>query len=75
MNMNQIDEKDTLFEDYDFSDGVRGKHYKQYRTGTHLVLLDPEMAQLFKDSASVNAALKRLIEIAPDYVAKDEKVS
>lgn len=71
--INQVNEEDIMFEEYDFSKGVRGKHYKQYRKGTNLVLLNPEMAQIFKDSASVNAALKMLVQIAPDYVAETQK--
>lgn len=68
--MNQADEQDTMREEYDFSNGVRGKHYRAYRKGTNLILLEPDMAKIFKDSAAVNAALKKLTEIAPEYVLK-----
>ncbi len=68
--MNQVDEQDTMREEYDFSGGVRGKHYRAYREGTNLILLEPDMARIFKDSAAVNAALKKLTEIAPEYVLK-----
>ncbi len=67
--MNQPNEQDTMREEYDFSDGVRGKHHKAFHQGTNLVLLDPEIAKVFKDSATVNAALKMLAKIAPEYVA------
>jgi hypothetical protein len=67
--MNQSDEQETMREEYDFSGGVRGKHYEAYRKGTNVVLLEPAMARIFKDSAAVNAALKKLIELAPDYVS------
>jgi hypothetical protein len=50
--------------DYDFSDGVRGKYKDRYSLGTNLVLLDPELAQAFPDSKSVNDALRALVEIA-----------
>jgi len=40
--------------EYDFSHGVRGKHYEAYRAGTNVVLLDPDVAEAFADSASVN---------------------
>ena len=36
-------------EEYDFSGGVRGKHYEAYRQGTNLVLLEPEIARMFKE--------------------------
>ncbi len=67
--MSQVDEQDTMGEEYDFSGGVRGKHYQAYRQGTNLVLLDPDMANIFKDSAAVNSALRRLVKIASEYVS------
>lgn len=62
--MKQSDEEDTLRPEYDFSTGVRGKHHEAYRSGTNVVLLDPDVAEVFKDSASVNAALRTLTEVA-----------
>ena len=44
--------------------GVRGKYYKQATAGTNLVLLEPDVARAFPDSASVNRALRLLQEIA-----------
>ena len=55
---------DDLRPEYDLSrlgPGVRGKYYRQAVEGTNLVLLDPELAQVFKDSASVNRALRLLL--------------
>jgi hypothetical protein len=46
--------------EYDFSGGVRGKHGDRYRQGTNVVLLDPELAEAFPDSKSVNDALRAL---------------
>ena len=62
--MNQEPEEDTLREEYDFSGGVRGKHYTAYQQGTNLVLLEPDVAKIFKDAASVNAALRMLAKLA-----------
>jgi hypothetical protein len=50
--------------EYDFSGGVRGKHGDRYRQGTNVVLLDPELAEAFPDSKSVNDALRALVAIA-----------
>jgi hypothetical protein len=50
--------------EYDFSGGVRGKYVKRYRSGTNVVLLDPELAEAFPDSKSVNDALRALVAIA-----------
>ncbi len=68
--MSRVDEQDTMREEYDFSGGVRGKHYQAYRQGTNLVLLDPDVANIFKVSATVNSALRKLVKIAPEYVSK-----
>jgi len=50
--------------EYDFSEGVRGKYVDRYRRGTNVVLLDPELADAFPDSKSVNDALRALVAIA-----------
>ncbi|MDP2324828.1 MAG: hypothetical protein Q8N51_12460 [Gammaproteobacteria bacterium] len=46
---------------YDFSKGVRGKYAKRYKEGTNVVLLDPDVAREFPDSAAVNEALRQLL--------------
>jgi hypothetical protein len=62
--MSKTIENNELRPEYDFSGGVRGKHYKAFREGTNLVLLDPDIARVFKDSEAVNHALRLLIELA-----------
>lgn len=59
--------EDELRPEYDFSQmqgGVRGKYVERYRTGTNLVLLDPDVAQAFPNDAAVNEALRLLVQIA-----------
>ncbi len=51
-------------DEYDFSGGVRGKYVEQYKHGTNVVLLEPELAKAFPDSKSVNDALRALLSIA-----------
>ena len=53
----------------DFSGGVRGKHYEAYRSGTNVVFLDPDVAEVFKDSAAVNRALRLLLDLAKAQAA------
>jgi hypothetical protein len=64
----EVDElEDELRPEYDFSKmagGVRGKYVERYRAGTNLVLLDPDIAQAFPTDASVNEALRLLLQIA-----------
>ena len=57
-------DQDEMRPEYDFSGGVRGKYADRYRRGTNVVLLDPEIAEAFPDSDSVNAALRALLAIA-----------
>lgn len=45
---------------YDFTGGERGTYYQQYVEGTNIVLLDPDVAELFPDSKAVNDALREL---------------
>ncbi len=49
--------------EYDFSKGIRGKYAKKYKAGTNLVLLDPDVATIFKTPTSVNKALRSLAQI------------
>lgn len=49
--------------EYNFEKGVRGKYAKRYKEGTNIVLLDPDVAKVFKTPHSVNHALRSLAEI------------
>jgi len=49
--------------EYDFSKGIRGKYTAKYRAGTNIVLLDPDVAKVFKTQRSVNLALRSLTQI------------
>jgi hypothetical protein len=64
----EVDElEDELRPEYDFAKmqgGVRGKYVQRYRSGTNLVLLDPDIAKAFPTDASVNEALRLLLQIA-----------
>ena len=50
--------------EYDFSKGVRGKYAKRYAEGNNVVVLSADIAEVFPDSASVNEALRALVNIA-----------
>lgn len=50
--------------EYDFSGGVRGKYVAQLRRGSNVVILDPEVAEAFPDSKSVNDALRAILAVA-----------
>ena len=68
--MNQEPEEDDLEPEYDFTGAVRGKYYERYQQGTNVVLLDPDVAQAFRDSEAVNRALRLLLDLAKQEVAQ-----
>ena len=43
---------------------IRGKYYESYRSSHNIVKLNPEVAEVFSDEASINEALMELIRIA-----------
>ena len=59
--------------EYDIRGGLRGKYTQRYREGTNLVLLDPDVAESFPDSESVNQALRLLIDVARKRVVSGSK--
>jgi hypothetical protein len=57
-----------MLEEYDFSKGVQGKYAKRYAEGTNVVVIDPDVAEIFPDHDSVNQALRSLAEIIKKHV-------
>ena len=54
---------DEMSAEYDFGKGVRGKYSSRYKLGSNVVVLDPDVASVFKDSQSVNRILRPLAGI------------
>ena len=48
----------------DLGKGIRGKYYEEYKKGTNLILLSPDVATAFPDDESVNNALRSLMKLA-----------
>ena len=63
MNEELNKEDAEMLDEYDFSQGVVGKYAKQYAEGTNVVLLDPDVAQVFPNSEAVNQALRAIAQI------------
>jgi hypothetical protein len=66
----KLDDEEML-EEYDFSGGVRGKYVGRLKNSKQVVLLEPDVAEVFPDSESVN---KILHELVPIINAQAEKV-
>jgi hypothetical protein len=50
-----------LRKEYDFSKARPNKYARRYSEGASLVVIDPALKKHFPDSASVNAALRKLV--------------
>ena len=70
--MNTIDKNNDMRSEYDFSKGTRGKHHESFREGNNIVLLDPDIAKIFKDSDAVNHALRLLMELAGSELKRNK---
>jgi hypothetical protein len=59
-------------DEYDFSSGARGTYAARYAEGTNVVLLDPDVYEYFRDSASVNEARRLLVKLARQQARQAE---
>jgi hypothetical protein len=49
----------------DYSKAVRGKYYRRLlKDGANVIVLEPDVAKAFRDSATVNEALRSLLEVS-----------
>jgi len=66
MKANTDAEQDDMRPEYDFdyTTAVRGKYYRHLlEERANVVVLDPDIARAFRDSAAVNEALRSLLEL------------
>jgi hypothetical protein len=63
MNSMANGESEGLASEYDFSGGVRGKYAHRFAQGSNVVVLAPDVAEVFPSSEDVNAALRALINL------------
>jgi hypothetical protein len=57
--------RDNMRPEYDFASmngGIRGKHYQEYRKGSNVVLLQPDVAEAFPSEEAVNEALRGILK-------------
>ncbi|MEA3344924.1 MAG: hypothetical protein U9Q78_01530 [Chloroflexota bacterium] len=66
----EIERDPDMLDDYDFSQGVRGKYVQRFAQGSNVVILSPDVAEIFPDSESVNTALRLLAEVAGRSTSK-----
>lgn len=59
--------RDEMRDEYtfDYSKAVRGKHFQRLmKEGANVVVLEPDVAKAFRDSAAVNDALRSLLQVS-----------
>ena len=56
-----------MLEEYDFSEGIRGKYADRYHAGANLIRLDDDVVKMFPDAKSVNEALRALGKIIAEH--------
>lgn len=87
--MKKTNEKHEMRSEYDFSGGVRGKHFNKLQNGhqtvihkfdgstvvntTRPIILAPDVQAYFPDAESVNQALRGLIALVPNKILQDSK--
>ena len=62
--MKKVEEMRDEYRREDLGKGVRGKHFDEFKKGSNLVLLTPELAKIFPTNEAVNAALSSLVGVA-----------
>jgi len=74
MSQEQDEARDSdMLDEYDFSGGTRGKYIDRFPKGANVVVLDPDVAQIFTDSESVNHALRALANIIQNQSGKAQR--
>ena len=56
-------DRDTMRPEYDFSGAMRGVTAARYAKGANVVVVDPELLDVFPDGAAVNEALRALAPV------------
>ena len=57
------EDEDTMRPEYDFSQGMRGITAQRYAQGANVVVISPDVLDVFPDGAAVNEALRALAPV------------
>ena len=61
--------------EYDFSGGIRGKCAKRFSRDRLAVLLDKDVAKVFRTSGEVNAALRGIVRAEKSRRARSRRIA
>jgi len=59
-----------MLEEYDFNKGVRGKYVRRFEKGCNVVVPEPDVAEIFTDTESVNNALRNIAHIIRNQIQR-----
>lgn len=66
----KANENIEMLDEYDFSGGVRGKYVERLTKSKNIIVLESDVAEVFKDSESVNQALRGLLPVIQKQAEK-----
>ena len=67
---NKTNNEDKMLDEYDFTGGIRGKYVNRVKDKPNSIILEPDVAEVFTDSESVNQALRGLLPIIQKQAEK-----
>jgi hypothetical protein len=59
----RTDDRDAIRREYDFSSAVRGVTAKRFAQGANIAVIDPDVLDVFPNSAAVNKAPRALAPV------------
>ena len=74
--MKKVKLSDELRPEYrreDLGKGVRGKYLESYRKGSNIILLSPDVAEVFPTEEAVNDTLRSLIDLAQKSTGRTKR--
>ena len=66
----KTNDENEMLDEYDFTGGVRGKYIERLTKRKNVIVLEPDVAEVFTDSESVNQALRGLLPIIQKQAEK-----
>ena len=60
---NGASDRDTMRPEYDFSGAVRGVTAARFAQGANVIVIDPDLLDVFTDGTAVNEALRALAPV------------
>ncbi len=64
-----MNQKDEMLEEYNFSNGIRGKYAQAYKEGVKIVKLDTDVMKFFSNAKSVGVTMSHdKIKLEYNYI-------